>query len=428
MSFHEANGCPEYRSLSRRSLLKRGGTAAILATLAPAWLPKVAYAAADDSDRDIVISVYLRGGADGLTLCVPHGDAAYYAQRPGLAIAPPGNGTNGATDLDGFFGLPPALASLAPVYAAGHLAFVHATGLTSTSRSHFDAQRWMEVGNVGVATNITGWLGRHLATVSPIDSNAVLRGVSLGAALAVTMVGAPLTLPIQDPGSFGLSGSSFTVGERTQALLDLYADEAALQATVQNTMNTIELLEAIDFAGYVPAGGASYPSGPFGQALAATAALVRANVGVEAVHVDKPGWDTHAGQGVLGGTMAILMEDLAAGLLALYTDMHASGNLGRVIVVVLTEFGRVVAENGSLGSDHGHGGALMLMGGGVNGGQVVSNWPGLQTEQLFEQRDLAITIDYRDILAEIVQKRLHNANLAAVFPGYAPTFRNLVAG
>ncbi|MCW5940860.1 MAG: DUF1501 domain-containing protein [Fimbriimonadaceae bacterium] len=428
MALIEANGCSEYRSLSRRSLLKQGGAMAALATLAPAWLPKVAYAAADDSDRDIVVSVYLRGGADGLTLCVPHGDAAYYSQRPGLAIAPPGAGSSAATDLDGFFGLPPALSPLAPVYAAGHLSFVHATGLTSTSRSHFDAQRWMEVGNVGVTTNISGWLGRHLATVSPMDSNAVLRGVSLGSAMAVTMIGAPLTLPIQDPGAFGLSGTPSSTDERSQVLLDLYADETALRATVQNTMNTIALLEAIDFAGYSPAGGASYPASTFGQALEATAALVRANVGVEAVHVDKNGWDTHAGQGVLGGTMALLMEDLAAGLLAFYTDMNASGHIGRVIVVVLTEFGRVVAENGSMGTDHGHGGALMLMGGGVNGGQVIRNWPGLQTEQLFEQRDLAITIDYRDILAEIVLKRLHNTNLGSVFPGYVPTFRNAVAG
>lgn len=421
----QASGCSEYRALSRRSFLKSSAAAALIAS-SPSWLPRVAYADSGGSDRDIVVSIYLRGGADGLTLCAPHGDDDYYVHRPQLAIPPPDSSDpNRLTDLDGFFGLPPAMAPLLPVYQAGHLAFVHACGLTSTTRSHFDAQRFMEVGQVGSGAS-DGWLGRHLATVSPLDGTSVLRGVTFDTAMALTMIGAPLSLPINDPESFGILGTSATRDDRAGRISQMYDHDDVLNVVADNTMATIALLETIDFAGYTPAGGASYPPSQFGDALRATAALIRANVGVEAVHVNKNGWDTHASQGVVTGTMAGLMDDLALGLLALHADMEASGHLGRLIVVVLTEFGRVVAENGSLGTDHGHGGAMIVMGGGVVGGQVMRTWPGLATEQLFAQRDLAITLDYRDILAEIVDKRLGNPNVGSVFPNYTATYRGIV--
>ena len=421
-------GCREYHHISRRGFLGWGG-GALTAMALPTWLPKVVMASSENSSRDVIISLFLRGGADGLSLVVPHGDDAYYDLRPNLAVPrPDSSGSLRALDLDGFFGLPPAMASLAPAYQNGDLALVHAVGMPQTSRSHFDAMNVMEIGQLSPGNLASGWLGRHLQTTAPTQSEALLRAVGIGFGLPRTLAGAPQALPIDDLAGFELDGAPGTLGLRRAAMEAMYAEvPGILGESARNTFRTVDLLQQIDFVNYQPSGGAVYPQGEFGESLRSTAALIKAQLGVEAVGIDVGGWDTHDFQGPLDGDMASLMEQLADGLAALHQDLEAS-SCDNYVLVAMSEFGRNAFENGSLGTDHGHGGAMMVMGGHIAGGQVIHQWPGLGPEQLYEQQDLAITLDYRDILSEILSQRLDNADIRAVFgdPSYSPVERGVV--
>lgn len=423
MSAHDHTACREYQSISRRRFLGASGGLAALAALSGSWFPRVVLGAQPRSGRDVLLSIYLRGGADGLTMCVPFGEDRYYDLRPRLAVPRPGSGSGvDAHDLDGFFGLPPALAPLLEPYRAGHLLVVHATGSPDPSRSHFDAQRFMEIGKPGDISLRTGWLGRHLDTIGPKDVDAVLRAVGIGAGLPVTLQGGPATLPVPDLDKFTITGPSSTRATRLSYLNQMYAGaREPVRTAALDTFETIGLLDRIDFAGYTPANGAVYDTRGFGYSLKTSAALVKAGVGVEALHVDLGGWDTHATQGVFTGQMADLMTTLSNNLLAFYRDVMTDGY--NVTAVVVSEFGRRAAENASSGSDHGHGNCLFCLGRGIDGGRVLSYWPGL--DDLYEDRDLHVTIDYRDILAEIVDRRLGNPHLAQIFPGYAPVYRGV---
>jgi uncharacterized protein (DUF1501 family) len=425
----DTHACDEYNQLSRRHFMAAtaGGAAAFLA--ANAALPRIALARDHRGTmRDVVVSIYLRGASDGLTMVPPHAEPRYYQVRPNLSVPQPGAGTpNDAIDLDGFFGLAPALAPLLPAYQDGKLLIVHATGSTDPSRSHFDAQRFMEVGLPNEPTLATGWLGRHLYSIDPMDPAALLRAIGISNGLQRTLVGAPLALPVPNLDTFGLTGAAGTVPARSDAIGDMYAlVDDPIMAAATTTLATINLLNTINFAGYAPAGGATDPVGSLGNAMKQTAALIKAQVGVEAIAIDVGGWDTHNNQGNFTGTMANLMATLASTLAAFYTDMTA-GMAPSFTLVVMSEFGRRFAENGSGGSDHGHGNAMFVMGNCVHGGRVLTQWPGLQPEQLFQGIDLDVTIDYRDILAEIVQQRLGNANLPFVFPSFTPTPRAVFA-
>jgi len=427
MSLPDCQGCREYMELSRRQFLAAsGGTA--LAFSMPAWLPRVVLAGDFCSSRDVIVSIFLNGAADCLTMCVPHVQDEYYDARPTLAIPRPDSGSPfAAIDLDGFFGFPPMFAPLLPAYSTGNLLVVHATGLIGTNRSHFDARRLMEVADPASPGLFSGWLGRHLATTSPLIPNAALRAIGMADGIQRTLQGGPKTLPIRDLAAFGLEGSSTTVTQRRIAMEGMYLGAAeALKAASETTQITMDLLNTIDFANYTPGGGAVYPApdSSFGYALKSTAALIKADLGVEAVAIDIGGWDTHIEMGAIDGLLSLKLADLAAGLAAFHLDM-ASGNGRNVTVVVMSEFGRRLLENGSLGTDHGYGTAMLVMGNNIDGGRVLTQWPGLAPEQLFEGRDLEITIDYRDILAEIVQQRLGNPNLDLVFPNYTPTFRGV---
>jgi uncharacterized protein (DUF1501 family) len=416
--------CDEYRRLSRREFMARG-TATAVALSVPAWLPRVTYAQSASSS-DVLISIFLRGGADGLSLVPPFGDPSYYALRPTLAIPPPGSAANPALNLDGFFGLPPAMAALLPVYQGGQLLIVHASGSTDPSRSHFDAQFFMEIGKPGDLNVVTGWLGRHLASRPPAKVDAALRGIGFNYGLPQTLVGAPDTLPIPDPANFGLSGNSSTRTQRLAWLGNAYQVERdPLRTAALNTQRTITTLSTLNINGYVPAGGAVYPGGSFGTALRSTAALIRADMGVEAVQIDLGGWDTHSQQGPINGGMAVNMQQFAQAIAAFYVDMVYANKINNVTLVATSEFGRVARENASQGTDHGHGNAMFVMGGQVRGGRVLTQWPGLADGQLYQNQDLQVTIDYRDILAETVLRRLGNTNLDLVFPGYTPTMRGV---
>jgi uncharacterized protein (DUF1501 family) len=421
----ECRACDEYRQLSRREFVART-TATAVALSVPAWIPRVTYAQTA-SDRDILVSIFLRGGADGLTLVAPFGDASYYSYRPTIAIPRPDSGsTTPAINLDGFFGFPTAMSALVPAYQSGQLLIVHATGSTDPTRSHFDAQFFMEIGKPGDRNVVTGWLGRHLASKPPMRVDAALRGIGFAFGLPQTLVGGPDTLPIPDPSNFGLAGNSSTRTQRLAWLGTAYsAERDPLRTAALNTQRTITTLSALNIGGYQPAGGAVYPGGSFGAALRSTAALIRSDIGVEAVQIDIGGWDTHSAQGPLTGGMSFTMTQLAQALGAFHADMNASNRMGNLTVVVMSEFGRVVRENASQGTDHGHGNVMFVMGGAVRGGRIMTIWPGLAAGQLYQNQDLQVTIDYRDILAEVVLRRLNNTNLDLVFPTYTPSLRGV---
>ncbi len=432
---HDPHACAEYnmisQQLSRRGFMGVTGSTTMAILAMGSALPRVSFAnSARGAQRDVMVSIYLRGASDGLTLCVPYADPGYYANRPTLAIPQPDSPDtlNRCTALDSFFGIPPAMMPLHQAYLDGNLLFVHACGSTDPSRSHFEAQRFMELGKPQDVTLNTGWLGRHIASVAPMDPNAILRAVGISTGLQQALAGSPNTLPIPDLDTFNLGGSSSTRAARRAALSDMYAATGnPLAAVVSTTFDTIDLLNTINFAGYVPGGGAVYPAGGFAYALKTTAALIKAQVGVEAIAIDLGGWDTHNNQGNTGtGFLAGLMGNLAGGLGAFYRDMFAQPDPG-VTVAVMSEFGRRVGENASFGSDHGHGNAMMVMGACVNGGQVKRTWPGLGPGQLYQNLDLHVTTDYRDVLAEIVQNRLGNPNLPFVFPDHTAQFQGVLS-
>lgn len=424
-------GCTEYRSLARRDFLIRGAGFGI-AALVPSWLPNVVLAQSS-STRDIILSVFLSGGTDGMSLVVPFGDPDYYTGRPTIAIARPDAAGSGpkAVALDNFFGFSPGMAPLMPAYNAGHLLVAHATGSVDTTRSHFDAQRYIEVGKPQDLNLATGWLGRHLATVTPLRTNAPLRALGLTNGLPTTLVGGPKTLPIASPANFRVEGSTTTANARAQFLATNYAQAIdPVSANALDTTNTIALLQTISFSGYATQNGAVYPNTGFGNALKSSAALIKADVGVEAIHAFLGGWDTHSTQGPIPGIdgqgMHNRMMELSSSLAAFYADVIQGTTANKVTVVVISEFGRNARENGDRGTDHGRGNVAFAMGRNINGGRVLTNgWPGLARENLESGQDLRVTLDHRDILAEIVQNRLGNTNLSTVFPDYAPRVRGV---
>ena len=412
--------CSEYSGLSRRGFLTRSGVIAASGLTAPIWLPKVALAQTGGPARDVLVHVFLRGAIDGLSVIVPYGDGELYNARPNLAVAPPGQ-TDGAVDLDGFFGLNPNAAALATPYSNGHLAVLHAAGSTDPTRSHFDGMKGMEAGIPGqnLLNVSTGWLGRHLADSSPLGSG-LLRGMALEGTMPLHLIGSEGTLPVSDPANFAFPGRASTATIRGQTVESMYSTaDAPLAGASLSTFGTIDLLDSIDFDNYQTAGATAYPATPFGQKLRSSAALIKAGIQLEAISIDYGGWDHHNTMGPINGVMGSGLTNLSTALEAFYLDLLATGHLDGVTTLVMSEFGRRVAENVSLGTDHGHGNMMLAMGGHIAGGQVFSNWPGLAPAQL-DNGDLQVTIDYRDVVSEILTNRMANTNIDNVFPGHVP--------
>jgi uncharacterized protein (DUF1501 family) len=358
---------------------------------------------------------------------VPHGENEYYRLRPTLGIPRPDDrrvevGLR-AIDLDGFFGLHPALAPLLPAWQERQLAFVHACGAPDESRSHFQAMELMERGVEAASGPASGWIGRHLASLDT-GGDSPIRAIGLGERVPRSLYGAVPAAALRSIVYFHLGGDTAAGARMRQALAALYTHDAELAPAGEGTLDVLAALERLDPTHYRPAGGARYPEGDFGAGLRQVAMLVKAEVGLEVACVDLGGWDTHFAQGGSRGLMAGLLAELSAGIAALYADLREQA--GRLLVVAMSEFGRRAYENGALGTDHGHGSMLMLLGGGVAGGRVHGTWPGLAAENLVGSGDLAATTDYRDVLGEIVRKRLNNPSLEVVFPGYAPVFRGVV--
>lgn len=381
----------------------------------------------DGPAGDVLVCVFLRGGADGLHLVAPYGDATYYSQRPRIAVARPDDrradaGRRGV-ELDGFYALHPTLAPLQEVYRAGRLAVVHAVGSPDRTHSHFEAMATMERGVSDGSTSATGWLGRHLERTSG-DTPSPLRALAIGDTLPASLEGALGATAVQSLAQFKLALPAGWSGSYRSSLAALYdggGDD--LGRAGRETFRLLRAMERLDPERYRPEGGARYPEGVFGRRLSQIAQLVKAAVGLEVACLDLEGWDSHFGQDtVLEG----LMGELAGGLAAFDADL--GDRMKRVTVVVMSEFGRRVRENGGLGTDHGQATCFWLMGGGIRGGRVVADWPGLASDRLEGPGDLRATIDYRDLLAEVVAKRLRNPGWRGVFPAYEARFRGVCTG
>lgn len=409
-------------SITRRTFLKHGGLALVTFGVVPSFLRQLALAGTAPR-RKVLVCVFQRGAVDGLSQVVPFGDKSYYTSRADIAIAAPTQqaGAVGALDLDGFYGLHPALTPLFPLYKAGNLAFVHACGSPSATRSHFDAQDFMEAGVVDNKNIGSGWLNR-LLLACPEDAAKLtpFRGVSLTATLPRSLQGDHEALAIPDLRNFGVGGNArfASKSSQTAAGFEGMYDAAVgdvLGGTGKEAFNAIEMLKKINPAGYQAANGAQYPNG-LGRSLQQVAQLIKADVGVEVACAEIGGWDTHANQGNATGQLANRFTEFGSALAAFQRDM--GDRMADVVVVCMSEFGRTVKQNGNRGTDHGHATCFTLLGGPVKGGKVYGKWPGLAKEQLNEGRDLAVTTDYRQLLAEVAQQHFGAKQVAPVFPNF----------
>jgi uncharacterized protein (DUF1501 family) len=364
----------------------------------------------------LAVAIFQRGAADGLNIVVPHGEPRYYDLRPSISVPRPcpAEAADSAIDLDGFFGLHPSLAPLKPLWDADHLAIVHAAGSPDPTRSHFDAQDYMESGTPGLKATTDGWLNRALPPVSGTPSP--VRAVSLGPTLPRTMRGSNNAVAVDNLSAFAVRDKA--AAKALEAMYGASGDHI-LGGTGRETFEAVALLQSLQKTPYQPAQGANYPRGRFGDSLRQIAQLIKADVGVEVAFADVGGWDHHVnevGPKASVGQLAVKLDDLGSGLAAFHRDL--GDRMEDVVVVTMSEFGRTAKENGNRGTDHGHANAMFVMGGAVKGGKVYGDWPGLAQERLYEGRDLAVTTDFRDVLGEAVYTHLGNKSVAGVFPNY----------
>jgi uncharacterized protein (DUF1501 family) len=397
--------------VSRRVFLKSGGFALVSLGFAPSFLARTAFAAAGRGRAKQLIAIFQRGAVDGLSVVVPFGDADYFRGRPGIAIPRPGGDDATALDLDGFFGFHPRLRTLKPLWDRRELAVVHACGSPDATRSHFDAQDYMESGTPGVKTTPDGWLNRYLQA-RRADPATSFRAVALAPQLPRALQGAAPALAMRALDQFGVRGG---IADSFEAEYARAADRV-LNGVGREAFGAMKTLERAAPSRYEPENGADYPRSPFGQALKQIAQLTKADVGLEIAFAEVGGWDTHVNQGAAQGQLAARLDDFSRSIAALTTDL--GDRMADVVVVTMSEFGRAVVENGNRGTDHGHGNAMLVMGGGVRGGRVYGAWPGLAAHQRHEGRDLAITTDFRDVFGEIVTRHLGLASADGIFPGY----------
>jgi uncharacterized protein (DUF1501 family) len=352
-------------------------------------------------------------------MVVPFGEKDYYGSRPSIAVARP-NVADGAVDLDGFFGLHPRLAPLKPLWDSRQLAIVHAAGSPDGTRSHFDAQDYMESGTPGVKSTQDGWLNRILHAREH-EAATPFRAVALAAQLPRSLQGTEPALALNQIGQFGIRAGQAT--DMVQASFEseyAAAADGVLNRTGGQAFDAVRMLKSADPSKYEPEHGAEYPRGAFGEALRQIAQLVKADVGLEIAFAEVGGWDTHVNQGASVGQLAQRLNDFSQGLAALARDL--GDRMDDVVILTMSEFGRAVAENGNRGTDHGHGNAMFIIGGhNVRGGKVYGRWPGLAREQRYEGRDLAVTTDFRSVFSEVVRGHLGVTDTTTIFPGFTGT-------
>lgn len=403
--------------LNRRFFLKSTGLALVAGGFVPRVFVRMARAGTlAGAKQKVLVVVFQRGAVDGLNVVVPYGDRAYYDARPSIAVPRPGSGQGAALDLDGFFGLHPSLEPLLPFFRDRSAAFVHAAGSPDATRSHFDAQDFMESGTPGVKSTPDGFLSRAIVG-EKIGKRSPLRAVAFSPVLPRILSGPSGAVAITDLNSFGIRAGAATAAA-SESFESMYSDtsEGLLGEVARESFEAVKILKAADPGRIAPENGAEYPQGPFGSALKQIGQLIKSDVGLEVAFTDVGGWDTHVGEGGADGQLANRLRDYGRGITAFARDLGS--RMADVTLVTVSEFGRTVHENGNRGTDHGHGNFMLVMGGGVKGGKVYGRWPGLDSSHLYENRDLSVTTDFRDVFAEILAGRLGIQNLVPVFPGY----------
>jgi uncharacterized protein (DUF1501 family) len=400
--------------LTRRIFLKSTGLALVSFGVAPKVLLRAAHAEGARRRKTLVV-VFQRGACDGLNVVVPYGEEAYRRLRPTIAIPAPGGGRESALDLDGFFGLHPALEPLLPLWKEGSLAAVQAVGSPDATRSHFDAQDFMESGTPGLKATEDGWLNR-LVQSRPDSEATPFRAVAMTPTLPRILSGRAPAVAMANIRDFALRGGGDGMAARGFEQMYEGAVQDVLHGTGHETFEALQFLKKTDPGRYQPAAGIEYPRGRYGDSLKQVAQLLKADVGVEVAFTDVGGWDHHAAEGGAQGQLAARLRELGQALAAFRRDL--GDRMQDVVLVTMTEFGRTVRENGNRGTDHGHASFALVLGGGVRGGRVHGRWPGLAPDKLYEGRDLAITTDFRDVLGEVLARHLGARDLSRVFPGY----------
>jgi uncharacterized protein (DUF1501 family) len=401
-------------SITRRVFLRNGALAVVGTAAIPSFLTRAAYGSVEPGSKaKRLVVIFQRGAADGLNIVVPHGERAYYAMRPSINIP-----RDQLLDLDGFFGLHPSMSSFLPLWNQHHLAIVHAAGSPDPTRSHFDAQDFMESGTPGLKGTTDGWLNRTLHSLPEFADKSAFRAIALGPTLPRILTGAEPAVAVNNINDFGVGGRNpraAPIANTFEAMYDQSVD-SVLHGTGRETFDAVKMMKSADPAKYTPAPGADYPRGRFGDSLRQLAQLIKANLGVQVAFADIGGWDHHVNEGSTQGQIANVLREFSQSLLALWIDL---GDLAdETVIVTMSEFGRTARENGNRGTDHGHANVMFVMGGPVKGGRVYGQWPGLDQSQLYEGRDLAVTTDFRRVLAEAVSRHLGNDRLEQVFPGF----------
>ena len=393
----------------------KGGALALVGTsVIPAFLTRSVYAEAANASANgkKLVVLFQRGACDGLNVVVPYQEKNYYSMRPSIAIK-----QNEVLDLNGFFGLHPAMAAFKPLYDQGHLAIIHAAGSPDTTRSHFDAQDYMESGTPGMKATPDGWLNRALLDEKVSGKPSAFRAVALGTQVPRTLQGKMPAIAIANLADFSVAGKGPQTSPISNAFQAMYDDstDSVLHGTGQETFEAVKMLKSADPAHYQPAAGVNYPNTAFGNSLKQIAQLMKSNLGVEAAFSDIGGWDTHQNQGGATGQLANRLTEFSNTIAAFWKDMGDQSE--HITLVTMSEFGRTARQNGTGGTDHGHANVMFVLGGSVKGGKVYGKWPGLDNAQLNEGRDLAVTTDFRNVLGEAAYKTLGARDMQTVFPG-----------
>ena len=407
--------------MDRRYFLRSSGIGLAsfgLMAAAPDFLHQFAKAAAGPGygKKKVLVTIFQRGAVDGLNVVVPHGEGEYYNLRPTIAIPKPGK-TDGAVDLDGMFGLHPSLAALEPLWKSKQMAVIHAAGSPDNTRSHFDAQDYMESGTPGNKSTSDGWLNRAMQQVKEKDESP-FRAVAMTQQLPRSLYGRAPSVAMTNLSDFAIRAGVYTQNLKGgfEGLWDQNAKDA-LGETGKETFEAVNFLKQANPAQYKPENGAVYPNSALGRSLMQIAQLIKAGVGLEVAFTEAGGWDTHVNEGGPRGQLANLLRDFGNAIAAFSIDLGK--RMDDVVLLTMSEFGRTARENGSRGTDHGHGNVMFAVGNSVKGGKVYGDWKGLKSDQLNEGRDLAVTTDFRDVFAEAASKQLGAGNLKAIFPQYA---------
>ena len=412
--------------MNRRYFLKSGSIALAsigMSLSAPAFLERVVMGQPAAGKRKTLIAIFQRGAVDGLNMVVPFGEPGYYDSRPSIAISKPESGNaDAAINLDGFFGLHPAMSSFKPLWDSKRLAIIHAAGSPDNTRSHFDAQDYMESATPGVKWTSDGWLNRYLQSKQDPE-RSLFRAVSMTKTMPRVLQGRASAVAMANLSDFAVRAGKSSANLQG-GLEAIYAEAVndKLAGMGRETFEAVNYLQKANPTQYKPENGAQYPRNAFGSSLLQIAQLIKAGVGLEVAFTDIGGWDTHVNQGNSRGPLANLFQQFSSGIAALYQDLGQ--RMDNVVVLTMSEFGRTVRENGNRGTDHGHANAMFVMGNNVRGGKVYGRWPGLKSDQLYEGRDLALTTDFRDVFGEVATRHLGSANAQSIFPGYSLTRSN----